>query len=1399
LFVIVGGLLVVALFGALIAPYFIDWSAYKRDFEREVTSVIGLPVTVGGDASVRLLPMPSVIFKNLQIGENADGTPMATIDEFAVAAELMPFLSGEIRVKNLKLVRPKINIEINREGEIAWATKQELNSDTQSGSLGLNDFSSVKLENVSIEDGSIVVTDRSSGRELSVGELYAGVNAQSLLGPWHMDASGVVDGVQSRFTINTGAYKKSGSIRIKFSGERIDQPYRLLLDGPVSLKEGLLTWDGGFKVSPLRGDALARAKEAGAPLEAVVEGRFEANPKIINIPEYRLEIGEQEDPYVVTGRGGIDIGDEVFFRLQADGRQLDLNGLKKLDAKKTVRLEDRLAALKTIIDTIPLPAANGEISIELPAIVSGGTLIREVSAVMRPVTEGWDLRALRMVMPGNTVLEASGRLGLGESFGFDGQILVASRQPSGFAAWIAGRVDPAVRRLSSFGLSSKITISPNQTTFDELELVLDKAILHGKVQRIASPDTRPGIIAILDGDLVNLDDLRAIFALTQGGVTAKGDGAIGKHDLDLRLKAKELRGAIFDEGLRANNVDAHIRVQNGALSIEKLNMGSFFGASVNSSGRISDLLDKPNGNVKFNIQAKSGRKFARMMRRFIGGNPILDAFASNAGLSTDLNMNIEIDATSSGDGSKGQALVNGIVGGSDIKLRIGFNGRASAIRDMELDINGSFSNPTPYVLVQQTGLDVLPLDAPGPLSINAEIAGIANQGLFTHISASAPGSDISADGLMALTGDNKTNGQFDLTLGSTDIQPYLILSGFSVPGLSMLDATPVSLSSKIDANYSGVKFKKIAGQISGNSFSGDLALTTSAAARPKLSGKIHMGTASLPLIQNLVLGVRPGVGLVDDEKKKNVFTSAFLQGLDGDITISSDQMIMNVGRAGGNAREFSSQLVISNGNFNLNNAAMAWMDGKLNGNLSIHNTDGTGLINGQYQFQDANLRKLFGALGKTPFISGSFSSAGSFDGSGRSKTALLAGLTGSGVFSVKNGKIPGLNPKALSQILLATDVDGFEIETDRVREIVDDTVLDQSFDLGDYSEAFSLVQGKLVLRNVSVKTDDLQLSARAELNLDTMETDASLQITYAAGRETVAGATPEVKLAWVGNFRELSRTLDTQALEGYLSIRAYEREQRRVELLQASILEKQRLRREIVRTNARSNFRVFVAEQERLKAEAELKRLLLLEEALDQKRKEEEELRLKALDEEERQQRLLEAEQAKKRKAAERLKQSRAIEAEKLEAARLAKSKVKAAAEQKTRDLKKKETALAAKKRREEEQAKLKRRAIEAREKLLAERQLEQKKNAQEKKEANDAFKQLLDLAEKQRLEQEQGGPIPLGENEKERLDQGGVVRQDLAPPTAPSAKSKKQNEPIDSGQLDRKRLLRELDALLFD
>ncbi len=103
IFVILGGLLVVALFAALFAPYFIDWTDFRHDFETQASRIIGKKVVVHGRVDARLLPFPTVTMTDVRVGEDASGEAIVTADAFSMQSELAPFLSGEALIYNMRI------------------------------------------------------------------------------------------------------------------------------------------------------------------------------------------------------------------------------------------------------------------------------------------------------------------------------------------------------------------------------------------------------------------------------------------------------------------------------------------------------------------------------------------------------------------------------------------------------------------------------------------------------------------------------------------------------------------------------------------------------------------------------------------------------------------------------------------------------------------------------------------------------------------------------------------------------------------------------------------------------------------------------------------------------------------------------------------------------------------------------------------------------------------------------------------------------------------------------------------------------------------------------------------------------------------------------------------------
>lgn len=1354
-------MLVIALFTALFAPYFIDWTAYKKDFEEQASRIFGQDVTVGGEAEVRLLPLPSLAFSDLSVGRNRDGTPMLTVERFSANVELMPFLSGEIRVVDMLLDTPVFNFDVDENGAIAWTERKQL----------LVDPDQVKLDRLKVRNGGFTVSGLAGGRSISGANIDADVSARSLFGPWRIDGKGRVGAGDTEFQITTGTFSEGEPFRLKLVGRSADLPYVLNADGQVLVPENVLVWDGKFTLDPAISLDQSNPQnwqiidgEHRAPLPVRVEGSFQLRPTELTVSDYRGEIGNAEDPFVVSGIGRMTFQDEVRFRLEVDGRQIDVDRIARMQqgAEATARtLEERLAILREVVNQVPVPAVEGEISLEIPAIIAGDTYIREISSVLRPFGDGWEVAKLTTLLPGNTLVEAKGRLGRGEDFGFTGTLVIASRQPSGFAAWAVGKVDPSIRKLSVAGLSGEVTLTANQIGVDDLELFVNNDRLRGSLNRLApindgqNKSAKPAIIADLAGDTVVMDRLRAIAALAFGSPGEQLDALALSHDFDVKLAANRFEGF----GISAAGLDTQFQYTDGSLSIVRLNMSDFFDAEIASRGQISDLLGTPEGNLALTLKAPDLALLAAYGLEYWPGLAPLEALASDPALSSDTQIEIEIDARAgaiatkaNGQGEAGtnrsvngendtaagrsRVVVNGTSGGTLVVVRGGLKGRLAEPETLWMDLSGEFSNSDPDILAAQAGLRSvgftdLYTSLAGPMRISMESVGDRQKGWSTLVNADLPGTVLSAKGLLQWGDDDKPMHSFSVTGGTEDIVPVLGSFGYLLPGLNVIngDSAPFSLEADFSLRQEGGASLSInRASLAGNGITGNVVLAESREGAPqRIDGSLSLERMDASLLAAGIAGFDPSLLQVGGFSGEDAatFSGPAIASVVGGLEVKATEVRFPDGTRAENA---SLTLTRSAGKVEVADLSMNILGGTAKAGGVLGMVDGTANLSGQVSADGVQLSSFAGALGFPQVINGQAQVSATIEASGKTPQALVSALSGNGVVVFTDAAVDGVSASGFRTILETGDVEGFQINAGTVGPLARNAFLTGSTMLGEGTAPFSLRNGELNMRNVVLgETPEGALRpmvGNLAYSIDSGVINADITVVPDPGKDAVEGGTPEVGFAWSGTLGELELDTETGGLEGFLSIRAFEAEQRKVETLQAAVLETQRFRRDLLNSGERGRW----LEEQRL---AELRRI-------EEERIAREEAERKAQEEAER----LAREEAERKalEEAEKLAREEAERKAQEEAERLAREQAEAerlAQEEAERKAKEEADRLAL------EQAEAGRLAEEARNKAA---ELEEQRLANE--------------AEASRLRQEQ-------ETEAPKQIKQGVEAAPLAPPAA--------------------------------
>jgi hypothetical protein len=717
---------------------------------------------------------------------------------------------------------------------------------------------------------------------------------------------------------------------------------------------------------------------------------------------------------------------------------------------------------------------------------------------------------------------------------------------------------------------------------ENLELRLDDAILKGKLQRLSAVKERTAILAELRGNRVNVRDLQALYSLTQNPEKSV------PVDFNFKVKAEVFEAIIADQPFIAQNLDADLQSQNGVISINRLNAEDLFGTNISTKGRIENVLSKPHGNMKMQLIAPDMSEAIGFAQKFLDENSYLDQLKANSDLTADTRLDIELDTRAFEAGAKGRLLVNGISGGSDVSLTFGYEGKLGEPQKLPLTLDGTASNSSVAKLMQQFGIQTLPTDLGGDietgLKLGVTLSGVAEKGLDTSLLLSGEGLNVSASGKINPDGLKVKDGDFDITIGAENITPYLVLANLPIPGVGSAGDIPFLSSLKLSKTDDDYKLSELKGQMADNRFSGNLVLKREQVARPRMTGDVKLSYASLPLVAEAILGrfttLGNSLGISEDItlSQDAIFGEPLFQGVDAGLVIKADQLNLGNGLTG---KSSQFQLTMNDGELDINDLGFDILSGRFDGGFRLENTQGTVLANLNYTLQNVEAGKLLKEAGLPQFIEGQLLVNGTAEASGQTIASLISNLSGNGFLSMDGAEIKGINTNAFIDILFETSVDTYEITPENISELIERTLLNQSHQVAKLEAPFSINRGRLKARNVSYNIKGTALNSDVELDLNDQTLEAKTIIGFTpTKRDAVSGADPQVRLTWQGPIDALERRVDTDLLEGYLSLRAFEISQRRLETLEAQVMEKQRLRSQIAYAFEREKFE----ERERLEA-----------------------------------------------------------------------------------------------------------------------------------------------------------------------------------------------------------------------
>lgn len=149
-----------------VAVMLVPLSAFRGPLETAASRALGRDVTIGGSIHLAVFPRFGVALHDVVVA-NAAGSrdpQMITVGKMIVGAELMPLLSGHLRVTKIILKQPVIHLEVNGKGAGNWQF-------AIAGTGNTSDGVSLQIERIRIENGEVTYFDALAGKTKTLSDV----------------------------------------------------------------------------------------------------------------------------------------------------------------------------------------------------------------------------------------------------------------------------------------------------------------------------------------------------------------------------------------------------------------------------------------------------------------------------------------------------------------------------------------------------------------------------------------------------------------------------------------------------------------------------------------------------------------------------------------------------------------------------------------------------------------------------------------------------------------------------------------------------------------------------------------------------------------------------------------------------------------------------------------------------------------------------------------------------------------------------------------------------------------------------------------------------------------------------------------------------------------------------
>lgn len=1176
-FLWIAGLIVAVLAALFGVPYAVDWNSYRGVFEEEASRMLGREVRVGGDVSLRLLPVPYVKFGKPRIADAEVGDAFFRAESFTMWLALPPLLQGIFEAKQVELERPVLKLQLHEDGGGNWNTFT-----IRQGALPFVPRG-IALQSVRISEGVLAVHGP-DGRPLTRIVIADGeLSAPALEGPYRIRADVHWNGETREVRASTAAPAADGSTRIKVTVRSPHSGKSYVLDGDVRDFTGRPQFEGSFTaLLPTKTDlnelrpTTVEAEQAGSnePLNSAFEVRAQvsANAVSAKLSDVAFSFEQEGQPQLMTGMAEASWKDQLVVKSSLSSRWLDLDRIAGVEAG-TNALEAMRRLSSSVMDLIPTDAEVAT-SITIDQANLAGDVVSGLVMAVENSGSGLEIKELRAALPGGTRLDVTGSLsGSGTAEAFEGDILLRGASFSRFVEWAArGSGLSETRSNTGFAVSGHLKLSDDGLELSKATVDTGPNHLKGDLTYYWSNQKRlslsleteyADLSALLPGALAPELLGQAIEALTSEQNNSSAAGLLAElagADVRIRVRADSL-----SDGIRMlQNVDADLNLENGRLRIPRLTASSPKGFNIELDGDVRSVAEKANGALRGVIEAKTAEALTEALqiglatlgaderRRLASLAPLRLAFVSHFGAS---------------DGKGAEITIDGIAQGQPLKAALQFDDGLANWRTKPADI---------YLVADST--EVLQVlrgllfgggdsgGAPMEGRVVLKAAGVPAEDTLVYLQASGSGLQLTmnARGAWPENAAPKFAGNIDVR--AKDASHALTLAGLTLPERAV--DGPLNGKLAIAAADDQLTFRLDQLEVGSARLTGTVALSGLTAGDRKLNVELQTDTVSLPHLLSFALAPdvdgTPVAELSDGSQwPDRPFDFSNLEDLNGHLKLQAKTLELGQGFGLSDAQI---EAEIAPGRLSITKLEGQALGGAVSGAFKLEKTTAGAQTSGAFGLWDIRLDRIKGASG-APVGTGQLRLSAEFQGQAITPRALIPVLTGRGELELKSVRWERLAPGAV-EVAADTVLSGQTAPTgEPLRQALRSALASKPLMLGNQKLAIEIDAGALKIAAFSVETPEANVVNQTTVDLADLKIDSEWKLEPKATRGSTTPL-PGISVAYVGPLKSIA-SLEPQlfidALERELAVRGMERDVEHLERLRREDEERARAKAERLR------------------------------------------------------------------------------------------------------------------------------------------------------------------------------------------------------------------------------------------